>query len=332
MALNVDLCFVPLVHRPQEWLPAVSGSSGRLVVPPAARAASSVPWWPGQVFAEAELTYEEAMGYYAALTRDRLVHAKTERCLEVQAPSPYRLAMQQRAERRQVLERRKQEDSAWRVAKAAYRQARQAYREQSRCARRQQQAAWQATQTAWEQRRTQRRETRLARQVENQAWHGRNQQRLSPTPPAAEPRRWLAVLVVSDNCTRQCLGLPVFPTGAKLTSPELVAALRPLLPAELRFCISDQGAHFRTKAFAQLAGEHDFLQVPVYRHRPQSNGIAERLVRTLKDWLKAGSWQTAQELAQLLAAFEVEYNDRPHQGLPISGLSPNEFANRIWLM
>jgi hypothetical protein len=26
------------------------------------------------------------------------------------------------------------------------------------------------------------------------------------------------------------------------------------------------------------------------------------------------------------------YNDRPHQGLGIPGLSPNEFADRIWLM
>jgi hypothetical protein len=28
----------------------------------------------------------------------------------------------------------------------------------------------------------------------------------------------------------------------------------------------------------------------------------------------------------------VEYNNRPHQGLGLPGLSPNEFANRIWLL
>jgi len=28
----------------------------------------------------------------------------------------------------------------------------------------------------------------------------------------------------------------------------------------------------------------------------------------------------------------LEYNDRPHQGLPIPGLSPNEYAKRIWLV
>jgi hypothetical protein len=26
------------------------------------------------------------------------------------------------------------------------------------------------------------------------------------------------------------------------------------------------------------------------------------------------------------------YNDRPHQGLALPGLSPNEFAARFWLM
>jgi len=33
-----------------------------------------------------------------------------------------------------------------------------------------------------------------------------------------------------------------------------------------------------------------------------------------------------------LQIFLLEYNDRPHQGLPLPGLSPNEFAKRIWLV
>jgi hypothetical protein len=35
------------------------------------------------------------------------------------------------------------------------------------------------------------------------------------------------------------------------------------------------------------------------------------------------------KLKVLLTQFEPEYNVRRHQGLPISGLSPNEFVNRI---
>jgi transposase InsO family protein len=37
------------------------------------------------------------------------------------------------------------------------------------------------------------------------------------------------------------------------------------------------------------------------------------------------------QLAALLDQFLAEYNHHPHQGLPIPRLSPNEFANRIWL-
>jgi hypothetical protein len=55
-------------------------------------------------------------------------------------------------------------------------------------------------------------------------------------------------------------------------------------------------------------------------------------VRTLKEWLADKAWTTEQELAVLLAQFRAEYNDRPHQGVGIPGLSPNEFASRIWLL
>ena len=68
------------------------------------------------------------------------------------------------------------------------------------------------------------------------------------------------------------------------------------------------------------------------RHRPQSNRIAQRFVPTLKDWRMDKAWQDDQQLAGLLPQFPAEYNDRPHQGLPSPGLSPNDLTNRIWLM
>ena len=83
--------------------------------------------------------------------------------------------------------------------------------------------------------------------------------------------------------------------------------------------------------FKDLAREAEFIHVLIARHRPQSNGIAKRFVRSLKEWLRDKSWHTVQDLEFLVAQFLAVYNDRPHQGLPIAGLSPNEFANRIWL-
>ncbi len=143
---------------------------------------------------------------------------------------------------------------------------------------------------------------------------------------------WIAILVIIDNCTRQCLGLPLFVAGANVTAEMVVAALRLLLLSELRFLISDRGTHFTAKAFKKLMRSEAFIHVLIARQRPQSNGIAERFVRTLKEWLKDKVWRDDQELATLMAQFLEEYNERPHQGLAIPGLSPKEFARRLWLM
>ncbi len=105
--------------------------------------------------------------------------------------------------------------------------------------------------------------------------------------------------------------------------------MRVLLPPELQFLISDRGLHFNSKAFKKLALNQDFIHVLIARHRPQSNGIAERFVRTLKEWLMDKPWEDDKELAELLEQFVDGYNDRPHQGLTVLGLSPNEFARRI---
>ena len=121
-------------------------------------------------------------------------------------------------------------------------------------------------------------------------------------------------------------------TAPKVTAETIVEALKVLLPDELQFLISDRGGHFRAKAFKKLVREAEFIHVLIVRHRPQSNRIAERFGRTLKQWLADKTWQSAAELAALLAQFRAEYNERPHQGLAIPDLSPNEFANRIWLM
>lgn len=327
----MDLCFVPEQHPAQEKLPAVSGSSGHLRVERQA-GEEEAPHWPGQVFAQLELDYEAAMLQYVAATRDRLVHVKAEREVELKPPSLYRQAVQARAERYRQRQQRKREDAAWKTAKGKRSQAWLDWRSLSRQEHRQQRDWWDAQGQVWQKLREQRQQTLRVRQQENEAWHQSNRELQGGSASQGEARTWIAILVVTDNCTRQCLGLPLFRSGAKVSSLELVTALAAVLPEELAFLISDQGAHFRTQAFSDLVLKADFIHVPVYRHRPQTNGIAERFVLTLKDWLRSKGWQSSDELAAFLAAFIPEYNTRPHQGLAIPGLSPNEFAKRIWLM
>lgn len=205
-AINFDLCFVPASHEAEVKLPAVSGSSGRMVVEQEDAAWQSL---------RQQYLREEA---HRSKRRARYGERKA-----------IKANWQALREKRQlVLEQRRQEDADWR-------QQRQALRE-----------------------------------------------RMSSLPIVTV---WIAILVITDNCSRLCLGVPLFVAGSSTTAEMVVAALRTLLPEELQFLISDRGIHFSAQVFQELARTEDFIHVVIARHRPQSNGIAERFVRTLKEWL-----------------------------------------------
>jgi transposase InsO family protein len=329
----VDLCCVPAVHDVAARLPAVSGSSGRLVIyGPHERAPAAGRTWPGQVFEDPELAYEAAMREFVRRSAPRApARATRPQCPEAAEHAADRLLRQQRrrlsAQRAQVLQQRRQEDAAWREA-CRDRQAR--LRPAHWTPR--QQAAYLAGEGYFLLLQERRQAPLARREQEDAAWHT-ELARLAPppAPPVARPP-WVAILVVTDNCTRQCAGLPLFVAGPKVTAEVIVAALRALLPAQLQFLISDRGTHFTAAQFAQFAQEEGFVHVLIARHRPESNGIAERFVRTLKEWLADQAWSGAEALEPLLEQFRATYNDRPHQGLALPGLSPNEFAARFWLL
>jgi transposase InsO family protein len=331
----VDLCFVPANHEAEDKLPAVSGSSGHLVIErPKDEEASQ---YPGRIFEDPSLSYAEAMQAF--------VTASAQASPPEQAPADgetlsrkaeiRRLRQEEvqlRQERRGIRARRSQEDGAWQAIRQQHRQAEADFRRLSKPERRKQRHTRQAETDRWKAHREQRRQTLKERDQEDEHWQQRRldlreRMKLAPIITA-----WIAILVITDNCTRQCLGLPLFVAGSAVTAEMIVAALRTLLPTELQFLISDRGVHFTAQVFQQLAHHEEFVHVVIARHRPQSNGIAERFVRTLKEWLATHSWNNDQELLELLEQFQPEFNDRPHQGIGIPGLSPNEFANRIWLM
>jgi len=203
----------------------------------------------------------------------------------------------------------------------------------SRAEKRQQRVQHQAEEANWQARKAARQRELEARRAEDGAWRQARQalrerqaQLDQVTPPVMA---WLAILVVIDNCTRRCLGLPLFTAGVHVTAEMVVEALRALLPAELQFLISDNGPQFTAQAFAALAQAANFIHVRIAPHRGCTNGIAERFIGTLKEWLADRTWTTVEELITLLAEFQAFYNDRPHQGAELKGLSPNEYARHL---
>jgi transposase InsO family protein len=325
-----------VTHQVADKLPAVSGSSGRLIVE-RSQEETKERAWPGQIFENSELTYEEAMVTFVNASQERANATETgpeaaDTSCKAKKQALAREEAQLREERRQAREKRRLEDAAWQDIRASRRMEVQSNQALSKKERRQDRHNRQARDEQWQGLRTQRRAILERRKQEDEKWRQQRldlRQRRSQLPVVTA---WVAILVVLDNCTRQCLGLPLFVVGSKVTAEMIVIALQALLPPELRFLISDRGTHFTANAFKKLVLSEAFIHVLIARHRPQSNGIAERFVRTLKEWLASKSWQMEQDLAVLVEAFLDEYNDRPHQGLPIPGLSPNEFARRIWLL
>ena len=328
--LNVDLCFVPATHEAEIKLPAVSGSSGRLVVERPQN--ETEPQYPGRIFEDATLDYANAMKAFVAASAQT---GEDKKPAEDEAKQARKATIRQlrqeeerlRIERREIRNRRQQEDAAWQAVRQHQRR-----QENELSQRRARYGERKATQEKRRTVREQRRQLVAQRREEDEAWRQQRQQLRQRMALLPIVTTWIAILVVTDNCTRQCLGLPLFVAGPKVTAEMVTDALRTLLPAELQFLISDRGVHFTAQVLQELARSEGFIHVVIARHRPQSNGIAERFVRTLKEWLAVRSWNDDQKLLELLTEFRTEYNDRPHQGLAIPGLSPNEFANRIWLM
>ena len=320
-------------------IPAVSGSSGKLVVERTAEEAEAA-WHPGQVFADESLSYEEAMVQFVTDSCPEAGKGETEMSPEAaeraeakaEKAAWRRVEEELKIERHQVRERRHQEDNEWQEQPVKRREQQAARAVQRAAGNRLPHGSKKVADAVWRSKRQRRRQQIAQRKREDEQWRQQRHQIRERLACTRVITAWIAILVMTDNCTRQCLGLPLFVAGSHVTAEMVVEALRQLLPPELQFLISDRGTHFTAKIFQQLAQDEEFIQVLIARHRPQSNGIAERFVRTLKEWLRDKSWHSAAELEALLQQFELEYNDRPHQGLPIPGWSPNEFANRLWLM
>ncbi len=334
---------MPATHTPADLVPAVSCSSGHPILcpPPAAEY-----YGPGQAFRDPARDYRAAMDEFVG----RSAVPPAERPPDPLAPA----ATQQRAARRQVRRemeevqrgrrgeraRRADIDRAWRGRRAARRAAQRAQAEVggraragARRARRKTAdlAAARAAAEEWRAARAARAADSAARAVDDAQWRTHWQELQAAFSGLGVVTVWIAVLVIIDSYSRRCVGLPVFVRGAHVTAAEVVAALRGRLPEEVEYVVSDRGVHFMAEVFARYLAAQEIVHVPVARHRPQSNGLAERFVRTFKEWVRDKTWATEAEFLALVAQFEAEYNARPHQGRGMGGLSPNERVRRAKL-
>jgi transposase InsO family protein/transposase len=335
---NLDLCVVPWTHAAAQDLPAVSvyaAAAGATPPDPAAPPAAST--WPGQAFADSELSYPAQMqDYVAQRTAKRAAQGqRKQRRRHKQAERAELNAHQDelRLQRRRVRLTRQAEATAWREVRQAHRAAEQTWQGLSKAERKTRKAARLAEQARWRALKATRRDQQTQRESEDATWRQARQelreQRALLDATVALVTVWVAILVVIDNCTRRCVQVPLFTVGAHVTAALVVAALRAACPPELQFLITDNGAQFIAKAFAEFVQEMEFVHVRIAPYHACTNGIAERFVRTLKEWLETHTWNSPEDLEALLAEFLLYYNDRPHQGAELKGLSPNEYARRL---
>ena len=336
--MNIDLLVVPCTHDGQQAMVSVSvaeAATGRVPAEPAAPSARAA--WPGQTFENPAVSYEDQMrDYVEKRTAKRLAKGqRTHQRRQKQAERAEWSARNDelRLQRRRGRIARQTEDVAWQTKRQAQRQADQTWQRLSKRERRERRAERHARdqqrQAEWAARRTQQHQ----RETEDTAWRDtrRDLRTQGAALAVAAPlvTAWLAILVMVDNGTRRCFGLPLFTVGTHVTAELIVAALQALCPPELQFLSSDTGAQFIAEAFATFAHDAEFVHVRISPHRPCTNGIAERMVRTVKEWLETHSWTSPEDMEALLAEFITYYNDRPPQGAELDGLSPNEFARRL---
>jgi transposase InsO family protein len=134
---------------------------------------------------------------------------------------------------------------------------------------------------------------------------------------------WVAVVPTIDCGCRSVLGLTV---TKDQHGPAVLASVEEALreafgepkcvPAgvELR---TDHGPQYTGADCAALVARWYLLHTFAPVGRPTGNAVAERVIRTMKEevvWLR--DWETADELREVLLAWQVRYNTRrPHQAL-----------------
>jgi len=91
--------------------------------------------------------------------------------------------------------------------------------------------------------------------------------------------------------------------------------------------MTDNGACYKSKAFAKVCRDLKIKHVRTKPYTPKTNGKAERFIQTaLREWAYARAYETSDQRAAQLQRWTHMYNwHRPHDGIkdktPISRLN-----------
>jgi transposase InsO family protein len=282
-----------------------------------------------EIFSKEQASYDEKMDAYVLMRSIKEEKPEnTQGCTvaEMEKKAAIKQTVEEiRGWRRRIRIERRKEDEAWQNYRDERRMLLLEWKGRSRKKKKRLKEWKRRSDDEWERRIAGWRKLTIKREKEDEEW--RKKQRGLKEQMNICIISLAAILVILDNCTRKCIGLPVFMTGRSVTADDVITALETRLPPELKYIISDNGRQFIAEAFQKLCNSRDIVQVRITRHRPATNGIAERFVQRLKEMLTEKKWINEEELKMILNEIIEEYNDAPHQGL--NGLSPNEYEQRI---
>ena len=138
--------------------------------------------------------------------------------------------------------------------------------------------------------------------------------------------RRFRLLVVVDDCSRECLALAVDTalSGRRVTREldRIIARGKPLM------IVSDNGTELTSHAILRWQEERAVAWHYIASAKPQQNGFVESLNGRLRDeCLNEQLFRSLPAARTLIEAWQVDDNTcRPHTSL--GGLTPNAFATR----
>lgn len=146
---------------------------------------------------------------------------------------------------------------------------------------------------------------------------------LIPGEAVVTPREYLYIFI--DDCSR-VLFADILPDQTSYSAAIVLDEALEMMPFDVECIYSDNGKEFKG-AFRQLCREKKIPQQHTKPYHPQTNGKAERVIKTIKGLLKKHQFSSREERRRILYAIVRHYNHlRPHQSL--GNISPFAFLKK----